>query len=103
MQNIYITEWIKVVYDATVASSLSREQWDTAKKFKKVKEKKQNKNTTTRKSIWALSRRARDGVLQPRYIPWQTEIVFSVHDPKFNWIYFPHCEKKKRTSRDNKT
>lgn len=69
MQNIYITEWIKVVYDATVASSLSREQWDTAKKFKKVKEKKQNKNTTTRKSTWALSRRARDGVLQPRYIP----------------------------------
>lgn len=26
--------------------------------------------------------------------PRQTEIVFSVHDPKFNWIYFPHCEKK---------
>lgn len=35
MQNIYITEWIKVMYDATVASSLSREQWDTAKKTKK--------------------------------------------------------------------
>lgn len=32
MQNIYITEWFKVLYDATVASSLSREQWDTAKK-----------------------------------------------------------------------
>lgn len=32
MQNIYITEWIKVLYDATVASSLSRERWDTAKK-----------------------------------------------------------------------
>lgn len=38
MQNIYITEWIKVVYDATVASSLSREQRDTAKK-KKLKKK----------------------------------------------------------------
>ena len=32
MQNIYITEWFKVLYDATVASSLSKEQWDTAKK-----------------------------------------------------------------------
>ena len=31
MQNIYRTEWFKVLYDATVASSLSREQWDTAK------------------------------------------------------------------------
>lgn len=29
MQNIYMTEWF--LYDAIVASSFSREQWDTAK------------------------------------------------------------------------
>lgn len=32
MQNIYITEWFKVSYDAAAASSLSRERWDTAKR-----------------------------------------------------------------------
>lgn len=31
MQNIYITEWFKVPYAATVASSRSRERWDAAK------------------------------------------------------------------------
>lgn len=51
MQNIYITEWIKVVYDATVASSLSREQWDTAKKFKKVKEKNKIKTQQQEKVL----------------------------------------------------
>lgn len=101
MQNIYITEWIKVVYDATVASSLSREQRDTAKK-KKVKEKNKIKTQQQEKVLGHSPGEPGMEFCNHGKSPRQTEIVFSVHDPKFNWIYFPHCEKK-RTSRDNKT
>lgn len=47
-----------------------------------------------KRSTRALSRRARDGVFCNYGIsPRQTEIAFSLHDPKSKWIYSP-TEKK---------
>lgn len=78
MQNIYITECFKVSYDATVASSLSIEQWDTAKK----------------QGVFGHSP-GEPGTEFCNYIisPEQTEIMLSLHDPQIQMDLLPYCEK----------
>lgn len=75
MQNIYITEWFKVLYDATVASSLSREQWDTAKQQEEY--------------LGTLQESQGRSLATPR----RTETEFSLHDPKSEWINSPTAKK----------
>lgn len=88
MQNIYITEWFKV---------WMMPQWLPAWA------ESNGILWRNKKSTRALSRRAREFChygISPR----QTEIAFSLHDPKSKWVYSPHWKKNKKQNicRDNK-
>lgn len=68
-----MTEWFKVLYDATVASSLSREQMGHCKETRGVLGHSPGE-PGTEFCNYSIS-------------PRQTETVFSLHDPKSKRIY----------------